>query len=523
MMALAEYFSKKPWPDLRQKSATDAEAAVANRVNVSIGCTGCHLGQYQGDATVPRLAGQQHDYLLKSMRDFRSRRPRQQSRHDGSDESHGGSRFRRPKPTFSPVINRAAPTLQSLEARAKCGPCKPTIFAPLFSTYFARNGHEVVPSSPLVPRNDPTLLFTNAGMVQFKNVFTGAEKRPYSPRHHVAEMRPRRRQAQRSRECRLYRAASHVLRDARQFLLRRLFQGTRHRAGLESRHQGIRHFAKDRLTATVYAEDDDAAKLWRKIAGLPDSRIIRIATSDNFWAMGETGPCGPCSEIFYDHGDHIAGGPPGSPDADGDRFVEIWNLVFMQYEQVTREQRANLPRPSIDTGMGLERIAAVLQGKHDNYDTDILRALIAGLGRGVERRRRRAAGGVAPRHRRSSARLVLPDRRRRAAVEGGPRLRAAPDHAPRHAPRAHPRLQGAADVAAGAGAGAADGRGLSRAGARRAADHRDAEARGDRLQAHARTRPQAARRRGREARRRRSRSPATSRSSSTTPMASRSI
>src|SRR3546814_592660 len=133
---------------------------------------------------------------------------------------------------------------------------------------------------------------------------------------------------------------------------------------------------KDRLLVTVYSEDDDAAALWRKIAGLPDERIVRIATSDNFWAMGDTGPCGPCSEIFFDHGPHIAGGPPGSPDEDGDRFIEIWNLVFMQFEQVTREERRPLPRPSIDTGMGLERIAAVLQGKHDNYDTDTMRGLI---------------------------------------------------------------------------------------------------------------------------------------------------
>ena len=154
---------------------------------------------------------------------------------------------------------------------------------------------------------------------------------------------------------------------------------------------------KDRLLVTVFAEDDEAFNLWKKIAGLPDSKIIRIPTSDNFWAMGDTGPCGPCSEIFYDHGDKIPGGPPGSPDADGDRFIEIWNLVFMQFEQVTKDKRVDLPRPSIDTGMGLERLAAVLQGKHDNYDIDLFRALIMRLGRGHRHRRPTAPHAVSHR------------------------------------------------------------------------------------------------------------------------------
>src|SRR6185312_5001242 len=244
-----------------------------------------------------------------------------------------------------------------------------------FLDYFARNGHEVVPSSPLVPRNDPTLLFTNAGMVQFKNVFTGAEKRPYS-------------RATSSQKC--------VRAGGKHNDLENVGYTTRHHTFFEMlgnfsfgdyfKDRAIelawnlvtKEFVlpKDRLTVTVYAEDEEAAKLWKKIAALPEERIIRIATADNFWAMGETGPCGPCSEIFYDHGPEIPGGPPGSADADGDRFVEIWNLVFMQYEQVTPGERRNLPRPSIDTGMGLERIAAVLQGKHDNYDTDTLRALV---------------------------------------------------------------------------------------------------------------------------------------------------
>jgi alanyl-tRNA synthetase len=187
-----------------------------------------------------------------------------------------------------------------------------------------------------------------------------------------AEMRARRRQAQRPRQCRLHRAPPHLLRDARQLLVRRLFQGARHRACLEPDHQGIRH-RRRRLLVTVYHTDDDAFDLWRRSPACRTSRIIRIPTIDNFWAMGDTGPCGPCSEIFYDHGDISRGGPPGSPDEDGDRFIEIWNLVFMQYEQLTPDERVDLPRPSIDTGMGLERIAAVLQGKHDNYDIDLFR------------------------------------------------------------------------------------------------------------------------------------------------------
>ena len=224
---------------------------------------------------------------------------------------------------------------------------------------------------------------------------------------------------------------------------------------------------------TVYHDDDEAFDLWKQIAGLPEERIIRIATADNFWAMGDTGPCGPCSEIFYDHGDQIPGGPPGSPDADGDRFIEIWNLVFMQFEPLPGGERVDLPRPSIDTGMGLERIAAVLQGVHDNYDIDLFRALIRASAEPDRRRSRRAAEGLAPGDRRPPARLRLPGRRRRAALERGPRLCAAPDHAPRHAPRAAARRARPADVAARAGADARDGPGLSRADARRGADRRD--------------------------------------------------
>ncbi|WP_340317631.1 alanine--tRNA ligase [Rhizorhabdus argentea] len=247
-----------------------------------------------------------------------------------------------------------------------------------FLDHFAREGHAPVPSAPLVPHNDPTLMFVNAGMVPFKNVFTGLETRPYST-------------ATSSQKCVRaggkhndldnvgYTARHHTFFE----MLGNFSFGDyfKERAiglawGLITGTWGI---SPDRLTVTVYHSDDEAFDLWKKI-GMPESRIIRIATSDNFWSMGDTGPCGPCSEIFYDHGAHIPGGPPGSPDEDGDRFVEIWNLVFMQYEQVDKDNRIDLPRPSIDTGMGLERVAAVLQGVHDNYDTDTFKALIAASG-----------------------------------------------------------------------------------------------------------------------------------------------
>jgi alanyl-tRNA synthetase len=244
-----------------------------------------------------------------------------------------------------------------------------------FLDYFAKNGHEVVPSSPLVPRNDPTLLFTNAGMVQFKNVFTGAEKRSYK-RAVTAQKCVRAGGKHNDLENVGYTARHHTFFEMLgNFSFGDYFKDVAIELAwnLITKVYGL---PKDKLTATVFSEDDDAFNLWKKIAGLPESRIIRIPTSDNFWAMGDTGPCGPCSEIFYDHGPEIAGGPPGSPDQDGDRFIEIWNLVFMQFEQVTKDQRVALPRPSIDTGMGLERLAAVLQGKHDNYDIDLMRALI---------------------------------------------------------------------------------------------------------------------------------------------------
>ncbi|ABE62440.1 alanyl-tRNA synthetase [Nitrobacter hamburgensis X14] len=244
-----------------------------------------------------------------------------------------------------------------------------------FLNYFAANGHEIVPSSPLVPRNDPTLMFTNAGMVQFKNVFTGVEKRPYQ-RATTSQKCVRAGGKHNDLDNVGYTARHHTFFEMLgNFSFGDYFKDRAIELAwkLVTEEFGL---PKDKLIATVYIDDDEAFGLWKKIAGLPDSRIIRIAGADNFWQMGDTGPCGPCSEIFYDHGDKIPGGPPGSPDEDGDRFVEIWNLVFMQYEKLPDGSRLNLPKPSIDTGAGLERVAAVLQGKHDNYDIDLFVALI---------------------------------------------------------------------------------------------------------------------------------------------------
>jgi len=248
-----------------------------------------------------------------------------------------------------------------------------------FLEHFAAAQHSVVPSAPLVPLGDPTLMFVNAGMVPFKNVFTGLEMRPY-------------RRAASSQKC-VRAGGKHNDLDNVGYTLRHhtFFEmlgnfsfgdyfkadAIEHAWTLLTREWGI---DPARLTVTVFHTDDEAAALWRRIAGLPNARIIRIATNDNFWSMGDTGPCGPCSEIFFDHGPSVAGGPPGSADQDGDRFVEIWNLVFMQYEQVDAATRVDLPRPSIDTGMGLERVAAVLQGTPDNFEIDTFRAIIGQSG-----------------------------------------------------------------------------------------------------------------------------------------------
>jgi len=244
-----------------------------------------------------------------------------------------------------------------------------------FLKYFEKNDHKIVESSNLVPNNDPTLMFANSGMVQFKNVFTGLEKRDYK-------------RATTSQKC--------VRAGGKHNDLENVGYTPRHHTFFEmlgnfsfgdyfkdraislawdliTKEFGLK---KDRLYVTVFNEDDDAFNLWKKISGLSEDRIIKISTSDNFWSMGETGPCGPCSEIFYDHGDHLQGGPPGSKNQDGDRFIEIWNLVFMQFEQVSKDKRVNLPKPSVDTGMGLERVSALLQGTHDNYEIDHFKNLI---------------------------------------------------------------------------------------------------------------------------------------------------
>ena len=264
-----------------------------------------------------------------------------------------------------------------------------------FLDYFARHDHEVVASSALVPQNDPTLMFTNAGMVQFKNVFTGAETRTYK-RATTSQKVVRAGGKHNDLDNVGYTARHHTFFEMLgNFSFGDYFkeQAIEHAWTLITKDYGLN---KDRLLATVYIDDDEAFNLWKKVAGLPESKIIRIAGSDNFWSMGDTGPCGPCTEIFYDHGDHIWGGPPGSPEEDGDRFVEIWNLVFMQFDQQPDGTRVLLPKPSIDTGMGLERVAAVLQGVHNNYDVDLFKALI---GASVEATGVAAEGDNLPSHR----------------------------------------------------------------------------------------------------------------------------
>jgi alanyl-tRNA synthetase len=277
-----------------------------------------------------------------------------------------------------------------------------------FIDFFARNDHQVVASSPLVPRNDPTLMFTNAGMVQFKNVFTGLEKRPYN-RAVTAQKCVRAGGKHNDLDNVGYTARHHTFFE----MLGNFSFGDyfKERAIALAWELIVKDYGlpKDRLLFTVYVDDDDAFKLCKKITGLPDSKILRIAGADNFWSMGDTGPCGPCAEIFYDHGAHIPGGPPGSAEADGDRFIEIWNLVFMQYEQQEGGKRVPLPRPSIDTGMGLERIAAVLQGTHDNYAIDLFATLIRNIAEetGVDQEGpQKASHRVIADHLRASAFLI---------------------------------------------------------------------------------------------------------------------
>ena len=277
-----------------------------------------------------------------------------------------------------------------------------------FLDYFARNGHTPLPSSSLVPRNDPTLMFTNAGMVQFKNVFTGLEKRPYS-RAATAQKCVRAGGKHNDLDNVGYTARHHTFFEMLgNFSFGDYFKENAIELAwnLITKEFGL---PKDKLLVTVYADDDEAHGLWKKIAGFSDDKIIRIGTSDNFWQMGDTGPCGPCSEIFIDQGPALQGGPPGSPDEDGDRFLEFWNLVFMQFEQIAPGNRQPLPRPSIDTGMGLERISAILQGVHSNYDTDLFRALIEAVSHAIGRgptHENRASYRVIADHLRASSFLV---------------------------------------------------------------------------------------------------------------------
>ncbi len=254
-----------------------------------------------------------------------------------------------------------------------------------FLDYFEKNDHRIVESSNLVPNNDPTLMFANSGMVQFKNVFTGLEKRDYV-RATTSQKCVRAGGKHNDLENVGYTPRHHTFFEMLgNFSFGDYFkeQAISYAWNLITKEFGI---DKKRLYVTVFHEDDEAFNFWKKIAGFSDDRIIRIATSDNFWSMGETGPCGPCSEIFYDHGDHLKGGLPGTKDEDGDRFIEIWNLVFMQFEQINKDKRINLPKPSVDTGMGLERIAALLQGTHDNYETDHFKKLIQSISDIVEKK-----------------------------------------------------------------------------------------------------------------------------------------
>ena len=245
-----------------------------------------------------------------------------------------------------------------------------------FLDYFSKSGHQHVESSNLVPENDPTLMFTNSGMVQFKNVFTGLEKRDYK-RATTSQKCVRAGGKHNDLENVGYTPRHHTFFEMLgNFSFGDYFKDVAIELAwnLITKEFGL---SKNKLSVSVYHDDEEAFNLWKKIAGLSENKIYKISTNDNFWSMGELGPCGPCSEIFYDHGDHLSGGPPGSKDADGDRFIEIWNLVFMQFEQISKEKRINLPKPSVDTGMGLERISALLQGTHDNYQTDHFKNLIS--------------------------------------------------------------------------------------------------------------------------------------------------
>jgi len=244
-----------------------------------------------------------------------------------------------------------------------------------FLNYFSKKDHQIVDSSNLVPSNDPTLMFTNSGMVQFKNVFTGLEKRDYK-RAVTSQKCVRAGGKHNDLENVGYTPRHHTFFEMLgNFSFGDYFKDVAIKLAWDLITKEFQ-ISKNKLSVSVYAEDKESFDLWKKIAGLSENKIYKISTNDNFWSMGDLGPCGPCSEIFYDHGDHLKGGPPGSKDQDGDRFIEIWNLVFMQFEQVSKDKRVNLPKPSVDTGMGLERISALLQGTHDNYEIDHFKTLI---------------------------------------------------------------------------------------------------------------------------------------------------
>ena len=318
-----------------------------------------------------------------------------------------------------------------------------------FLDFFTEHDHVAVQSSPLVPHNDPTLLFTNAGMVQFKNVFTGVEKRPYS-RATTAQKCVRAGGKHNDLDVVGFTARHHTFFEMLgNFSFGDYFKD--HAIELAwDLVTGVFGLPRDRLLITVHSSDEEAASLWRRVAGLGDDRIIRIPTSDNFWSMGDTGPCGPCSEIFIDQGPELEGGPPGSADEDGDRFLEFWNLVFMQYEQVSADERIDLPKPSVDTGMGLERMAAILQGVKSNFDTDLFAALIAACEDCVGVAARGGNAALVQCHRRSPAGLLVPHRRWRPSLQRGTGLCPAPDHAPGHAPRAYPGWPGSRHASPGA-------------------------------------------------------------------------
>ena len=323
-----------------------------------------------------------------------------------------------------------------------------------FLEFFRKNGHTIVPSSSLVPGNDPTLLFTNAGMVQFKDVFLGKESRDYS-RAASAQRCVRAGGKHNDLENVGYTARHHTFFE----MLGNFSFGDYFKR--EAIHfawnfvTGTLGIPKDRLWVTVYKEDDEAARIWTEEIGIDPTRCTRLGEKSNFWSMGETGPCGPCTEIFYDHGAEIPGGPPGSADEDGDRYVEIWNLVFMQYDRSADGVLVPLPKPSVDTGMGLERVAAVMQGVHSNYDIDLFRALIRAAAELTGTSRSRVI--ELARDRRSHPRLHVPDHRRRGAFQRGPRLCIAAHHSPGHPAWLQARADAAVFPQAGADPGARDG------------------------------------------------------------------